>query len=698
MKYSAVVGCLWLCLLVIPAFGQQKGKAVEIDSWLKSAPKDSLYVDKLNQLGNEYALSGQKDPLPLINKALHLADSLNYLRGRGVAYMNLAIFHDIRGIYHQALENYLLAMNTLRKVKDEDHLSQVLQNLGYFYFTQGNYRKAIEVTKQAADLTFKNHGELGSAYCWNNLGYYYTYAAEYDSALYFTLQAYEIIKAEKDTSGMADVFFNLGNIAWKADKNPAKALNYGLQSLEFHIAKPVELEPYIDCKAFVGYMYLQLQNYPMAEQQLQEALQEAQAQQFRFLMKNIYEWQSELYATMGRWELAYDRHQRFFQLHDSIFNEHSTNRVEQLKAEYELETREAKIALLNQSKIIQDDELERQMIYRNSFMALFALFLVVAAILYRSNNAKNRTNKLLREQKRLIEEKNEAILRQNELLEQQKQAILAQDQNLNQANYQISRQRKAIEQKTQDITSSLTYASRIQHAMMPHPEELKSALPESFIWLNSKEIVSGDFYWFAHIHNKLYLAAIDCTGDGVPGAFMSLIGDVYLNQTVLQEELQDAGQILNRLHEQVGRTLKLESSYSQDGMEAGLCVIDLKKREVQFAGARNTLYLYRKGAVEKVVGDRIFIGSQTQDDFSGFRTQTISLDETTTFYLCTDGIRDQFGGAQDKKFGEKRLTELFASLASLPMEDQKLQLRQTLQSWMHGYEQTDDMIVIGWKL
>lgn len=687
---------LWLFFL--PAFGQHKKKFEDMERRLKLAKKDTLYIDNLNVLSHDYAISGGKDPLPLARKALQLADSLNYLRGQGKANMNLAIIYDTRGNYHQALEHYLISLRQLRQVNNEDYLSQLLQNLGLFYGTQGNYSKAIAVTKQAADLTFKNHGERGASYCWSNLGLYYTEAAEYDSALYFTLKAYETLKVNKDTAGLADVFYNLGNIAWSADKNATKALNYCLQALEYYQRPPFEAEAYIGCKAFVGFLYLQLNDHAMAEFYLQESLQDAQKNQYRFLMKNIYSWQSRLYADMQLWDKAYDTHRRFFQLHDSIFSEHSANRVEQFKAEYELETREANIELLKKSKIIQEDELERQMLYRNSFMALFALFLLIAGVLYKSNIVKNRTNKLLTAQKREIEEKNKAIVQQNLLLEEQQKAIASQAQNLNRANHQINRQRQAIEQTAQDLSSSLSYASRIQHAMMPRPIELKAALPDSFIWLNAKDIVSGDFYWFTQIGHKVFLAAIDCTGHGVPGAFLSLIGDVYLNQAILQENIQDAGKILDHLHENVRRTLNQEVSYSQDGMEVGMCVIDLKFRELEFAGARNSLYYCQGGEVHKIGGDRMYIGGLNRTSFSGFTTHKLMLSHPASFYLSTDGVRDQFGGEQDKKFGEKRILELIAQVYALPMEQQKEHFREQLLQWMRGYEQTDDMMLIGWKL
>jgi serine phosphatase RsbU (regulator of sigma subunit)/tetratricopeptide (TPR) repeat protein len=664
------------------ALGQDVGRIKTAEEGLKRPQKDSVYVDNLNYLCNVYALSGKNDPLPMMQQALRLSDSLGYVRGSGMAQMNMAIFYDIRGEYHKALEHYLLSLKLLKEAKDEDKLSGLLQNLGYFYSLQGNYRKAIEVTKEAADLMFKNWGETGVTYCWSNLGHYYTQTADYDSALYFTLRAYEVLKVEKDTAGLADVFFNLANIAWKADTNPTKALNYARQALEFYIANPVEVETYIDCKSFIGQMYLKLGNYSLADYYLKEALADARKQQFRYLMKNIYKTQAELYASMGAWQKAFDSHQKFFQLHDSIFNEQSTNRVEQLKAEYELENREAKIELLKKSKIIQDDELDRQMIIRNSFIGLFALFLLVAGVLYKNNRTKNRANQLLLQQKRQIEAQNKEILYQNELLEEQKKAMLSQAAYLSHASHQISCQQQAIEQTTGDLSSSLEYARRIQDAMLPEPAELKAALPDSFIWLKPKDIVSGDFYWFAQVNNKV----------------MSLIGDLYLNQIILQEAIHEPDQILNRLNEHMHRSLSKEGGHTQDGMEAAICVIDLQQREMAFAGARSSLYYSKGRKIEKYKGDRQYVGATYKKEFTGFSCQRFSLEEPISFYLCTDGVRDQFGGEADKKFGEKRFTELLSTIVDLPMEAQKEKIRQQLQDWMRHSEQTDDMMVIGWKL
>jgi serine phosphatase RsbU (regulator of sigma subunit) len=629
---------------------------------------------------------------------LKISDSLGYEGGQAISHMNLAILNDMQGNYQKAMEHYLTASRKLRDVNDEDNLAILYQNMGYFYSAQGNYRQAIDITKLAASLTTKLYGERGPAYNWGNLGYYYSETGEYDSALYYTLKAYEILKVEKDSAGLGEVFYNLGNIAYKADSNASKALNYALQAEEFYAVPPIELETLVECRYFIGSMYLETGDYANARKYLLLALQDAEQNNYRLTIKNIYQQLSAVEAAKQNWRDAYISHIRFFQIHDSLYNNRSGQKVEQLKTEYELETREARIELLKKDQIIQKDELERQMLLRNSFFGLFGLFAVVAFVLYRSNESKNRTNKLLLSQKKQIEEQHEAILRQNELLEEQKQSMLDQADYLEDANNQIVFQKETIEQKNRDITDSLTYARRMQHAMLPATKDLHKYLPDSFIWLQPRDIVSGDFYWFAKVNNKLFLAAIDCTGHGVPGAFMSLIGDVYLNQIVYQEKISSPCDILQKLHKYVRRALNQDTTSNQDGMEIALCVLDTDSKTVQYAGARNSLYFIQNNEVNKLAGDRVYVGGFLPPNFKGFTCKELALEEPASFYMCTDGVKDQFGGADDKKYGETRFKNLLLKLHKLPFEVQEVQAKAAIAEWMEGYEQIDDMLLMGWRV
>ena len=672
--------------------------ADSVSSFIQNTPHDSAFVEKLSYYIVQDIMNGDGHAENWASLLLQVSDSLQYVRGQGISMMHLAIVYDMQGKYQKAIEYYLEATRKLREVNDEDNLAQIYQNLGFFYSAQGNFRQAIDITKTAADLTYKLYGEYGPSYNWSNLGFYYTEMGEYDSALYFTLKAYEVLKHEKDSAGLGDVFYNLGNIAYRADNNINKALNYALQAEEFYMVPPIELETVVECRIFIGHMYLLSKEFDLSERYLYKALADAKSNKYRLLIKNIYRYLSTLHATQKNWEQAYNFHTQFFNLHDSIYSKTNTNKVEQLKADYELETREARIELLKKDQIIQKDEIERQMLLRNSFIALFGLFAVVAFVLYRSNESKNRTNKVLVDQKHKIEEQNDAILRQNEQLEEQKLAMLDQADYLEDANNQIIFQKETIEQKNRDITDSLNYARRMQNAMLPSQVELTQYLPDSFIWLQPRDIVSGDFYWFAEVNDRIYLAAIDCTGHGVPGAFMSLIGDVYLNQIIYQEKIYNSCEILNRLHKHVRRALNQERTFNQDGMEIGLCIIDKAKREVEFAGARNALYYIEGEEVKKLSGDRVYVGGYVPGSFAGFTCKKMELKQEVSLYLCTDGVRDQFGGSDDKKFGEKRFRNLLLKLQQHSFAEQKEIARNELFNWMEGYEQIDDMLLIGCRV
>lgn len=284
------------------------------------------------------------------------------------------------------------------------------------------------------------------------------------------------------------------------------------------------------------------------------------------------------------------------------------------------------------------------------------------------------------------------------MLEEQKKAMLLQSQNLQKANAKIIQQKQTIEQKNKDITDSLTYARDMQYALLPQAEQLKNKISDAFSILQPRDIVSGDFLWFEEDAGKLFVAAVDCTGHGVPGAFMSLIADTYLSQIVKMEKVYQPDQILARLHQCVQQVLNQEMTDNQDGMEVALCVIDPERKELCFAGARNHLFYVQNERFYKIKGDRIRIGGLRQDKSQVFTSHIVRFNRTTRFYLYTDGIRDQFGGPDDKKFSERRLNELLFNIHHLPMAKQRMLIKEKLEKWMEGYEQIDDVLLAGWTL
>jgi serine phosphatase RsbU (regulator of sigma subunit) len=262
------------------------------------------------------------------------------------------------------------------------------------------------------------------------------------------------------------------------------------------------------------------------------------------------------------------------------------------------------------------------------------------------------------------------------------------------------RNEELIRKKNKDITDSINYARRLQYAILPDEKVVASGLPESFFLYKPKDIVSGDFYWFHKkaSSNMSILAAVDCTGHGVPGAFMSMIGNFHLSSIVIDQGITDPAEILSLLDKKVCIALRQESeeAVTKDGMEVSLCMIDHDKLEIHFVSAMRPLYIFRKGEFVEIKGNKFSIGGFMPD--KKFTSHTVQLDHGDTFYLTSDGYADQTGGDMGKKFMSRKLKELLASIQEHSMDDQKKILEEAFEKWKGNYEQVDDVMLIGVKM
>ncbi len=262
---------------------------------------------------------------------------------------------------------------------------------------------------------------------------------------------------------------------------------------------------------------------------------------------------------------------------------------------------------------------------------------------------------------------------------------------------EIRKQKEIIEAKNKDITASISYAERIQKASLPSLEIIEEELNDYFILFKPKDIVSGDFYWFTKIDDLFIIAAIDCTGHGVPGAFMSLVGLNLLSAIVMENNITEPHMILEELHKRVQSALRQSATANQDGMDAAICVIDRKKKIVEFSGARNPLVYIQNNELFKIKGDRKSVGGN-QSAAKYFTKQTISIEKPTSFYIFSDGYQDQFGGPNNRKFMVKNMYKMFLENNHLPMNKQKEVYDNTIQSWMSLTDQIDDILLIGFKV
>ncbi|MBW8049719.1 MAG: SpoIIE family protein phosphatase [Cytophagales bacterium] len=273
---------------------------------------------------------------------------------------------------------------------------------------------------------------------------------------------------------------------------------------------------------------------------------------------------------------------------------------------------------------------------------------------------------------------------------------------------EIEKQKNLLEEKNRNIIDSINYAKLIQEAIFPSVSYMKHLLPESFIYYKPRDIVSGDFYWITEtVASSVIIAAVDCTGHGVPGAFMSIIGQDQLNQTVKEKWIIVPSEILDEMNkgvrDQLGGVLpptqsELKDSSVKDGMDMALCSIDLHKRELQFAGAYNSLYMIRNNTLKVINGDRFPIGIFPGKSSKKFTNHEIKLQKGDTLYIFSDGYADQFGGPKGKKFMRKRFMQIFLDIQHLSMEDQQKSIDKTFEQWKGNEEQVDDILVIGIRM
>ena len=256
--------------------------------------------------------------------------------------------------------------------------------------------------------------------------------------------------------------------------------------------------------------------------------------------------------------------------------------------------------------------------------------------------------------------------------------------------------KQEIERKHQEIVDSVTYAQRIQEAILPSRIEINQAIPYNAMMFKPRDIVSGDFYWFSQKGEESILACVDCTGHGVPGAFMSMIGNTLLNQIVNERDIIQPNLILNELNKEITSALKQDAagSDSRDGMDISILKINLIKNELQYAGANRPLYYIRNNELIETKANKVAIGGHMPEEEKNFSLHTFDLQKGDTIYLSTDGYADQFNSS-DKKLMTKRFKEILLSIQHLTMLEQEQYLAQFIDEWRGITEQTDDILVVG---
>lgn len=265
----------------------------------------------------------------------------------------------------------------------------------------------------------------------------------------------------------------------------------------------------------------------------------------------------------------------------------------------------------------------------------------------------------------------------------------------------VEERTRELEEANRRMTDSIHYAHTIQNAMLPKLEAMKESFEDCFVLYRPLDIVSGDFYWYRRINDQdkdlTIVASVDCTGHGVPGALMSMLGESMLKHIVLDKKYYAADKIVNELNVEIEELLHQHDEENHHGMDISLVVIDHVSKQMEFSGARQDLMIVRHGELETIKGERFSIGGFAEETKQAIK-HSIALDEPLTFYLFSDGFKDQFGGSDFKKFGPARLKDLLVEISDRPMDEQQVILEQTLDEWVGDEVRIDDVLVLGFRL
>ncbi len=707
------------------------------------------------QLGIIYTMKGDYEKaISNFTNSLDVFKELGDSKGEGRAYVNIGLVYRNQGKIEKALEYCNFSLTIFERISDKVGLATAYSNIGSIYNTQNNYKPALEALYKSLKIyeELKMDQEFAATYA--KIALIYRDQKTFDEAKKSFNKCLKIFEKLGNQNAIADVYNNLGILCYDEAKEDTisnleqrqefekqkylEALDYYSKSLELY--KQLESKSRIamcyynmgdtynqlkqyetafnnfkeslkireqlkeksgiaNCYNGIGEYYYKKGEYEKSVEVLEKALDIAKATGSVSIQKDALEYLSKSYGKLGMFEKAFNTQVVFKQLNDSLFSANNRRNLTRLNMQYEFDKQQKAQEIKYESEIRQ-----QKLVSAFSFIGL-ALMVLLAFFIYRNYRIKQKANQKLQILNTEITQQKEEITAQSEEIEKQRDIAL--------------HQRDEITFQKKEITDSIHYAKRIQTAVLPIREIFVSIIPDYFILFKPRDIVSGDFYWLNKKDNFIIVAAADCTGHGVPGAFMSMLGVSFLNEIVNKNETPIASEILDSLRNTLIYSLHQTGKFEEakDGMDIALCVIEIETNILQFSGAYNPLLLVRKDAenlpklpespnilVEKydefflyeVKADRMPIGIYVKT--KPFTNHIIQLEKSDALYIFSDGYVDQFGGPKGRKVRIQTLKELVIKYQHKAMSEQKLALDQFLTEWKGERDQLDDILVIGMRI
>lgn len=597
----------------------------------------------------------------------------------------------LQGNYPNALENYFESLKIYQSISLKRGISSTLNNIGIVYLYQKEYDKALEYYINSLKIEQERNNEDGILISYINIGQAYTKKGDLSKAIDYYLKALMLSKKNKDLDATGVNYNEIGAIYTNLNN-----LNQAIYFLNEALATFTKLgsrSRLSECYIYLGQYYAKINDNKQAISHFNKALEFAKQAGSKEFYANALENLSSVYERAHQPDQALKYYKNFIIARDSLINQESTKRSVQAELLYQFERKQG-IQKLEQAKkdAILLEKAKQQKVFRNFLIAILSLLIILITFILSAYKNKKRANEILAVQQREILEKNEELL-------QQQEEILSQRDEIEMKNSILERSQQIIAAKNDRIISSIEYAQTIQQAILPKEDQLNKFFKDHFVIFMPKDIVSGDFFWFSADKDIVFAAVIDCTGHGVPGSFMSLIGNTLLNQIVNEWHTHDPALILEYLHEKVRKALQQDETNSKAHASMDICFVKIntKTHKVTFAGANRPLYIVENGILVKHQGDKKSAGGFQRETRRYFTNNEINLSGNATLYLTTDGYIDQMN-TEKKKFGPNQLLNLLETNSDKPMVTQKELLVNMFEVFRNGEEQIDDICILGLKV
>ena len=608
-------------------------------------------------------------------KALNLFETIGNKKNIASTLNNIGLIYNEKGDLVKAIDYYSRSLKIQEEIGDRSGAAIALANIGEIYLMQGDLENSLRYHTISLRISTEINYKQNITLCLNNLGAIYKRKGDLKKALDYFEQCLKIKTSINDKIGIALAISNIGGI-YTSEGDYGKALEYYSKSLKLREGIGDKLGV-ANTLMGIGEIHQKKTDYQTAVIYYAKALTLAKEAGGVEEEKNSSYDLFECYRKIGRYKDALEMHEFFIAMRDSILSAANKEGMMKQEMQYSYEKQKALDEKQHDTEMaISNEKEQKQKIISYATMGGLILVMLFAFFVFTRLRVTAKQKKIIEEQKNLVEVKQKEIL------------------------------------------DSITYAKRLQEAILPPDNFFKELLPESFIFYQPKDIVAGDFYWMEKISwqetesrkqleknnsqlpsaDCILIAVADCTGHGVPGAMVSLVCSNALNRSVHEFRLTDPGKILDKTRELVLETFAKSDKDVKDGMDISLCSIARSENNtttIKWAGANNALWYLQNNEIKEIKSDKQPIGKT--ENPKPFTTHSLQLKKGDSVFLFTDGFADQFGGEKGKKFKYKPLKEMLQD-SSLSLEAQKLKLETIFNEWKGNLEQVDDVCVIGIRL